>query len=284
MTALEPVTDVNLREFCKFLHSNLSQRITVKAWLHAFNTDWFPEKPNYGFLIRDQDRIVGGIGAIYSIQLIRGKPERFCNITSWCVLDAYRSQSMRLAMAIVSQNDFHFTDLTPTAVVAGSLGFLKFKPLDERRTVMPNVLWPAASLTGVRIVSDTDEIEHLLPNNAARVCRDHLGFPWLKHLAVGTDGRYCHVIFKRQKLKRLPCAAIFSLSDPDLFVKHHRVIGHYFLTRHGLVTTRVETRLLNKTPRMSVQVSGYQNKMFRSDTLSPSDITNLYSELMALDL
>ena len=50
------------------------------------------------------------------------------------------------------------------------------------------------------------------------------------------------------------------------------------------LSTRIETRLLNKLPLVSLQVSGYQPKMFRSEALQPSDITNLYSELMALDL
>ena len=215
---------------------------------------------------------------------MRGKPERFCNITSWCVLDPYRSQSMRLAMAVVSQEGFHFTDLTPTAVVAGSLQFLKFKPLDERRTVIPNFPWPFAALSGVRIVSDPKDIERVLPSDDAKVYRDHRTFPWLRHLAVGENDRYCHIIYKKQRFKRLPCAGIFSLSDPDLFIKHHKLLGNYLLTRHGLASTRVETRFLDTTPAISLQVSGYQNKMYRSDTLEASDINNLYSELMALDL
>ena len=284
MILLEPVTETNLRQFCEFLHEYLSQRITVEAWMKAFSTDWLPDKPNNGFIIRDQDSIVGGIGAIYSTQLVRGKLERFCNISSWCVLDSYRSQSMRLAMAIVSQKGYHFTDLTPTAVVAGSLQFLKFKPLDERRTVIPNFPWPLAALGGVRIISDPDEIERVLSSDAAKVYRDHREFPWLRHLAVGENARYCHIIYKKQRFKRLPCAGIFSLSDPDLFVQQYKPIGHYFLTRHGMASTRVETRFLNETPAISLQVSGYQKKMYRSDTLEASDVNNLYSELMALDL
>ena len=77
---------------------------------------------NHGFAIRNTaGRMVGGIGAIYAERIIRGRPERFCNITSWCVLDEYRSHSMRLAMALVSQPGYHFTDLSPTTIVAGSL-------------------------------------------------------------------------------------------------------------------------------------------------------------------
>src|SRR5690242_7544788 len=120
--ALLPIRDEDLREFCTFLHEHLSPAIPVGQWVDAFRQHWRVEKPNNGFLIRASDgTIVGGIGAIYSEQRVRGRAERFCNITSWCVLDAYRSHSMRLAMALVSQPGYHFTDFSPTKVVAGSL-------------------------------------------------------------------------------------------------------------------------------------------------------------------
>ncbi len=281
---LKPVTDDTLWEFCQFLHTNLSGRIAVEEWMRAFQVPWLPDRPNYGFLARDQDTIVGGIGAIYSQQFIHGKAEHFCNITSWCVLDAYRAQSMRLAMALVSQQGFHFTDLTPTAVVADALRFLKFKSLDARRTVFPNLPWPTQRLTNIRVISDGDEIQGMLPPDAARIYADHRGFPWLKHVALASADDSCHIIFKRQELKKLPCAEILSVSDPNVFVKYHRILGHHFLFKHGLATTRIESRFLNNLPRFSTQISGYRNRMYRSDTLQAHDITNLYSELMALDL
>ncbi len=281
---LEPVTDETLREFCQFLHDNLSGRIAVEAWMRAFRVPWLPDKPNYGFLVHEREKIVGGIGAIYSRQTIRGKSERFCNITSWCVLDAYRAQSMRLAIALVSQPGFHFTDLTPTAVVADALRFLKFQPLDPRRTVFPNLPWPTARVSGVRVIRDRDAIQGVLAPEAASVYADHRGFPWLQHVALANAEGSCHIIFKRQQLKKLPCAAILSVSDPDLFVRHHRILGHHFLFNHGFATTRIESRFLHGLPKFSMQVHGYRSRMFRSDTLNASDITNLYSELMALDL
>ena len=174
-----PIKDEELLDFCRFLNENLSQERSPEDWAEAFRQDWGVEKPNNGFLIRVDDQIVGGIGAIYAERLIRGKPEKFCNITSWCVLDQYRSQSMRLALALTSQPGFHFTDLTPTEVVSKTLQFLKFKPMNERQAVFPNFPWPFSMLAGVRAITDPDKIEQVLSPEERKAYLDHRHLPWL---------------------------------------------------------------------------------------------------------
>ena len=132
---LAPITDADLAEFCAFLNRHLNPAITPDQFRAGLSQCWGMDTPNHGFLIRDNGALVGGIGAIYALRPVQGKPERFCNITSWCVLEKYRAQSMRLALALVSQEGFHFTDLTPTEVVVKSLQFLKFKPLENNNKV-----------------------------------------------------------------------------------------------------------------------------------------------------
>jgi hypothetical protein len=279
---IEPIRDDDLLPFCTFLNEHLNPRIKPQDWVQAFRQRWDNDKPNNGFLIRDGDQIVGGIGAIYSIQHIRGKAERFCNITSWCVLEPYRSQSMRMALALTGQPGYHYTDLSPTKIVAGSLNFLKFRPMNEKRTVWPNL--PLLFHGGVRVVTDPEAIADQLPADASLVYRDHRHLPWLFHLVVGRAGAYCHVVYKRGILKKLPCADVLHISDPQLFLRYHRQIGHHLLSSRGMLTCRAESRLLLGKPSLAREVSGYIPKMFRSDSLTESDISNLYSEQAALDL
>lgn len=280
--AAEPIQDEDLGEFCAFLNAHLNPVIPVATWADAFRQSWGVVPPNHGFLMRDHEgRIVGGIGAIYAERTIRGRPERFCNITSWCVLEPYRSHGLRLALAVVSQPGYHFTDLTPTPVVAGLLRFLKFKDTDGRETVMPNL--PHWS-PGVRVLSDPDAIERSLAPDDARVFQDHRHFPWLLHAAAGRPGTFCHVVYKRGILKRLPCAVVLYVSDPQLFLRYRGALCCHLLARHGMVSTRIETRFLPHRPALSAQVLGCHNKVYRSDTLGEADISNLYSELAVLDL
>jgi hypothetical protein len=283
LPALEPIQDSDLPAFCQFLNEHLSSTRSAGQWAVAFLQNWGVDKPNNGFLIRDQERIVGAIGAIYAKRMIRGRPERFCNITSWCVLEEYRSQSMRLAMAVVSQPGFHFTDLTPTEVVSKTLQFLKFKPMNERHAVWPNFPWPFSRFCGVRVITGHDAIEAVLAAEDAKVFRDHRHLTWLRHAAVGRPDAYCHVVWKPNRLKGVPGAMVLAFSDAELFLRYRIAIGAHLL-RQGCFYTRVESRLLPRLPVLSRELAGFRNKVFRSDTLAEADISNLYSEIVGLDL
>jgi hypothetical protein len=274
--------DEQLREFCEFLHTYLNPAIPVDRWLEAFRQQWGVDSPNRGFVLRDdRGQIVGGIGAIYAQRMIRGRPERFCNITSWCVLEPYRTHSMRLAAAIVSQAGYHFTDLTPTDVVASSLKFLNFRSLDRRLTFLPAI---PGWTRGLRVTEVPAEVERCLAPEDRKAYLDHRHFPWLHHIVVGSPGRYCYVAYKLGHVKRLRCAAVLHVSDSELFLRFRFTLGRYFLFRRRIVAMRVESRFLHRSVWPAHQADSGQDKVFRSDTLGQPDIANLYSEAVALDL
>jgi hypothetical protein len=281
---LEPIRDQDVSDFCRFLTQHLSRERTAEQWAEAFRQAWCADKPNNGFLIREHGRIVGGIGAIYAQRRIRERVERFCNITSWCVLDEFRAQSMRLAMAVTSQPGFHFTDFTPTEVVSKTLQFLKFKPMNERHAIWPNLPLPLGLATGVRLVTKPARIAQVLAPDDAKAYRDHAHLPWLRHLAVGKAQAWCHVVWKPTRLKSMTGAMILAVSDAELFLRYRHTVGSHLLLRHGLPYTRLESRLLPRVPRDCIELAGYRNKVFKSDTLNAEDMTNLYSEIVALDL
>ncbi len=282
---LEPILDADLPAFCAFLNSHLNPSIKADVWADAFRQNWGANKPNNGFLIRDDaGAIVGGIGAIYAAYPVRGKIEQFCNITSWMVLDAYRTQSMRLAMALISQPGFHYTDLSPTAVVEQSLKFLKFTPMNEARTLLFNLPAPHQRMIGAGVVTDPRRLEQVLDAASAKVYHDHKQFPWLNFLAVGKGRERSLVVYKRATLKHLPSADIIGFTNPDTFLRFLPVLGCHFLLA-GMVTTRVETRLLPGKPAWPhTELKGYRHRVFRSDSLGEADIQNLYTENVALDL
>lgn len=277
---VEPITEESLPDFAAFLEANMPAKRSAKDWISGLSANWMAVRPNYGFLLRDEGKVVGGIGAYYADRVIRGQMEKFCNITSWCVLDSYRKFSMQLAMSVVGQAGYHFTDFSPTKVVAGSLQFLKFKALDEGVVVIPNL--PVFPFFGC-VLTDPNEIERTLSGAMLKVWRDHSNFPWLRQLVVGGPNGWCHVVYKLGRFKKMACANIIYLSDGDLFSQYlNRLRGHYFW--QGIITTHVERRMLGCLPKLSRVRTGFNPKQFLSTTLEPADIDYLYSETVALDL
>lgn len=277
---IEPVSTETLPEFAAFLHEHLSSQRSAETWYENLRTHWSARRPNHGFVVRDDGKIVGGIGAYYADRNIGGKSVTLCNITSWCVLDKYRQQSMRLAMAVIGQPGYHFTDFSPTKVVAGALKFLKFRPLDERQAVILNLPWlnPAC-----RLLTDPADIESALAGDARRTYLDHVKFPWLKHVLIGTPGAWCHVIYKRGRFKGFPAARVLYLSDTKVFARGFRRLSAHLLVR-GMLSTHVECRFLARQFWPSAIRSGFNPKLYFSPTLTDADIDYLYSETMALDL
>lgn len=276
---IEAVQDAQLPEFADFLHRHLNATMSPAEWQRQLRIGWSAGRPNYGFALRDNGALVGAIGAFYADRHIDGRDEKVCNITSWCVLESHRQQSMRLAMAVLAQPGWHFTDFSPTKVVAETLKFLKFQPLEDGQYVVPNLPWPA---TG-RVLHRDADIRAALQGDALKVYQDHREFPWLRHALVGAGGRWCHVVYKRRVFKGLPTAFVLHVSDPALFGRHWRRLSAWWLF-HGFASFQVERRVMPARPWPAALRTGFNPKLYRSDTLQPAQVDYLYSETMALDL
>jgi hypothetical protein len=278
---IEPVSAETLGEFAAFLHEHLNPDRSIEDWVKALSHHWGEQpRPNHGFVLRDDGRIVGGIGALYASRSIQGRLHKTCNITSWCVLDDYRKQSMRLAMALTDQPGWDYTDFSPTEVVGGVLRFLKFTPLDERQTVLLPLPWLLAE---GQSHSRPQAIESRLAGEALQHYRDHKDFPWLRHLVVGSGPDWCHVIYKRVDFKGLPAACIWHASRPELLERYWRRLANALLWR-GFASIHIETRRAPAGLWPTRVRSGFNAKVYRSSTLLPGEIDYLYSESMAMDL
>ena len=70
-------------------------------------------------MLLDGDTIVGAHLAFYSERMIEDRRERFCNLGAWCVQPDYRFHSLRLLKALLAQEGYTFTDLSPSGNVIG---------------------------------------------------------------------------------------------------------------------------------------------------------------------
>ena len=78
---------------------------------------WKVERPTTASCSSTDDAVVGAYLAFYSERTIDGRAERFCNLGAWCVLPEHRFHSLRLLKALLAQDGYHFTDLSPSGNV-----------------------------------------------------------------------------------------------------------------------------------------------------------------------
>ena len=120
-------------------HAHLNASVPPAAWARALDVPWSVDRPNAGFMLVAGDAVVGVQLAFYSERIVDGRAERFCNLGAWCVLEEHRFHAMRLLKALLAQDGYHFTDLSPSGNVVGVNERLGFRFLDTTTVLMPNL-------------------------------------------------------------------------------------------------------------------------------------------------
>lgn len=280
--AVSAITAEDLDRVGAFLHRHLNTRISGQEWAATARTPWPVDAPNHGFMLLDGNDVVGVYLAFYSDRTVNARTERFCNLGAWCVLPAHRLHSITLLRALLRQPGYHFTDLSPSGNTVPVNERLKFSRLDTATALLPNLPWP--SWPGrIRITSEHSAIERALTGSHLQIYRDHRDARAAHHVLLEQDGNRCYVIFRRDRRKNLPLfASVLHVSNPALFRRIAKVFGRHLLLRYGVAMTLVELRVSGGPPAGSFLARSSRPKMFKSASLSPDQIDNLYSELVCV--
>ncbi len=299
---LVPIMDTDVAAVADFLHANLNTRVSSSTWSRVLSMPWKADAPNYGFMLRDGQRVLGVYVALYSERLMAGRVEQFCNLASWSVLPEYRFHSIRLLKALLAQDSYHFTDLAPNEKVEAVNARLKFRYLDTSVALLPHLPWP--TLRGrTKISADADVIAGTLAGPDLELYRDHAQAPAAHHLVVIRGTESCYVMFrKRWRRERPVFAAILYVSNPSLFQRTGTALARYLLVHYGLLATFAELRIVGPRPHASFILPhpkalrrwhnsriaksyaaryrrAVRSKMYYSASLEPGQIDDLYSEL-----
>lgn len=284
-TRVVPITDDDLDEVARFLHTAMNQAVPVSSWRRSFDRHNDPDRPNHGFRLADDDLgTVGVYAAYYSRRTVRGLPERLCNLGVWCVLPSHRLHSVRLLKALVAQDGYHFVDLSPSGAVLALNQRLGFEFLDTTTALAVNLPWPWSLGGRASVSADPEVILATLTGEDLRLYRDHAGWEAVRHVVLRRGGRWCYVVFRMDRRKGSPrvFASILYVSDPELFRRLIRPFAGWLLLRHGAVALLAELRVVRYRPPLSIILGSSRRKMFRSSSLVDDDIDYFYSELVSV--
>ncbi len=275
LVELAPIMDDDVAAVADFLHANLNDQV---PWERACATvPWKVDAPNYGFMLWDGRRVVGALLALYSERLLDGRPERFCNMGSWCVLPEFRSRSMSLLQALLGQDDYHFTVLTADVEPQEILAWWGFRYLDTSAVLVPNLPWPTVP-GRTTISADTAVIEKTLTGVELDLYHDHAQALAAHHLVLIRGSRHCYVMYRKSTYKNEPVALLLHVSNPELLRRAWAPLTRHLLMRHRLLATLAELRTAGCTPPLAFKLTNWP-KMYRSASLAPGQIDDLYSEL-----
>ena len=279
---LTPITDQDVAVVADFLHANLNTRVPASVWARAMSVPWKVEAPNHGFMLTGEQHVVGAHLAFYSERVVAGHVERFCNLGAWCVLPDFRFHSVRLLKALLAQDGYHCTDLSPSGNVVPLNARLEFRSLDTTTALVPSLPWPTLARR-TRISADPDVIESTLAGAELELYRDHAQAAAAHHLVLIRGGDSCYVMFRKVRRKELPVfAAILHVSDPELFRRAILPLTRYLLVHYRVLVILAELRIVGNRPRPSLMLPSPRPKMYRSTSLEPMQIDDLYSELVCV--
>ena len=279
---LYPITDADLPEVAQFLGEHFPADTPADqwadAWLAAVNLP-DSDAPNHGFLLRAGGQVVGANAAMYSTRIIDGRKEHICNLAVWSVAPEYRQHSTRLVQAILGQQGWHFTDLSPSETVQRLNLRLGFRYLDTTTALIPNLPWP--SLPGrVRVSADPAVIEATVTGQVRLYYHDHVGCRWVRHLVLIQGDHWCYLQWRKERRKSLPLfASIRYASNPSLLRRAFGPLGRHLLLSHNALATLVELRVSGGRIRPSLLLRKSKPRMYKSATLGPDKIDYLYSEI-----
>ncbi|MCW5661965.1 MAG: hypothetical protein KIT60_30040 [Burkholderiaceae bacterium] len=281
--SVEPIQQADIESVSRFLHAHLNRRISPAAWAQAMQQRWCADPPNLGMQLRTpQGELAGVLLALYSEQVIDGRVERFCNPHSWCVLDSHRHASIGLVLAIQRQRGYHFTMFTPNPKVTQVFLGLRFELLDDRLLYFPNLARPWR-LRGEFVEARPEAIAARLSGTARAEFEAHRHLPWLNFVAFGAGPEGVLAIYKTGRWKKMPCALLTHVSDPQLASRHGHMLRQHLL-RRGLLVSRIEGRFLQQAPPLSHRAVRLQPKLALTRGLTHAQVRDVYSELMALDI
>jgi acetoacetyl-CoA synthetase len=276
-----PVQTHEIDAVCAFLEQNMHRGMAGEEYKRLFSYDWLRDKPNRGFVMKDGGKIVGFLGAVYAERAIDGREERFCNLTNWCVLPAYRYASLSLLFAILKDPAQTVINLSPTEEVQKMLAALRFRVLDTFKLFTGPFTHAATLFASPRptIESDRAVLLERLSSDDRQLYEDHEATK-CGHLMLALPDEYSYVIFKRRKKNGIAFSELLYVRNPALLRRHFERAKLHIFGKDRTCLLAVDERLLGGRPRL---VWPYKRvSMFRSRTVRADKIDNLYSELALL--
>ncbi len=280
MITLREIFDEDLEDVYYFLSENFNPELELDVWSLAFNRSWMPEKPNNGFMLLENNNIVGVLCALYSQRQTQEGIRNVCNTSTWFVLDAYRFHSLKLMTAILSQKGFFFTSLSASQNVYELHLQLKFRSHVTTLVAIPHLPKLNYFSRKLEILADPESISRYLDSHINQISIDHMDLATVQQVVFRTSDETLLVIYDIRTVRGVRATNIFYLSNPDMFYQNQNEICSYFLLHNYTLFTRIHRCSMSKVPTFSLEIKRNITLFYNGDIKELPFPEFIYSEHM----
>jgi hypothetical protein len=255
-----------------------------RDWRRIFDYPWRRPDDPVGYVVREGGEVVAFMGLIRSEMTVGARVERVANLTSWVARDDASGAGALLVLSLQRLRDVTITSLSSNDAAARILGRLGFGPLETAQLILaPTARLAVPARRGPRVLARPEEIRTLLDDADARILDDHAGLA--DHLlATDADGA-CYAVYSVRSRKGARTARFHYLSDRRTFARAWPVIHRWLLARRGIAFGEIDARLVHGVALPgSVRREMPRSRLFRSATLRPDQVPELYSEIILLGI
>jgi len=259
-------------------------RIDREDWRQLFIKHWDIPEDYHGYMLVDNEEVVGFLGTIFSTRKIHDREYRFCNLTSWIVKPEHRNKSLFLLFPLLKLAEYTFTNLSAQEHVAAIHRELGFTEIGSRAQILlPLCRFSFPRNNKYRIIFDHNKINNCLKGEEINIFNDHLKFK-CSHILLESENDYCYIVTSKLIKKMVPILYIHYIGNLNLFLKLIHKVAFKLLYHFKAVGLLIEDRFVEGLNlKGAIKYNLPQHKLFKSPSLQAKDIDNLYSERILLN-
>ena len=221
---------------------------------------------------------------MFSARPLLGRVEKFCNPSSWIVLDEYRYASALLLKPILALKDHTVLSLSLSPAAYKVSLALGLRPLESEQLVLPPMPRPAEAIRALRgsFTLAPEEIRAELTGAERTMHEDMASSPVARHVLLRRGDRQCYLVATPCRKWGVPYADVHYVGNREFFWEH-RILAQAALVVAMGIALAIDRRFLVGRPPPLVQRMKVM-RLYRParDDITPMMIDGLYSEYMGL--
>lgn len=279
MEELKPATAEMFEQVYSTLLHPHDPEVPKDRWWNIFSQTWNDGGNGHvGYVLEDEGEIVGFLGLLFSERYIAGSVEPFANVTSWIARNG-RGRGATLLFPLRDLRSHTITNLTSSPEAYRVFRRFGFEVLDTHYRIIPTVQ-PRRSRRW-SVTEDESEIVGVLGENDLRVYHDHA--PYVRQLVAADSSRYCYLVYSTVRRRGIPVAKIHHFGDAGAADAALPDIGRFLFRTHGILALDCDARLVGRMEESwSIRRKLAVPRLYRSGSVAPEEISELYSELVFL--